>query len=133
MEVHRSSFEMERQLSAKGIIPGYRPSAMAKSQGSFNSQSSGTSIPNSLLSQTSSYVNPNRPWYNRAYMFMQFWMQNFMESQTRHNLKYINANKHVLSTYHDSFLFGELPRFVGIRAAMRSGKIGQIWTVVSLL
>ena len=126
MDVHRSSYEMERQLSARGIIPH-----MPGSRGSFNSQGSDTSFPNSLLSQTSSYVNPNRPWYYRAHKVMQNWMAKFMESQTKHNLKYINASKHVLSTYHDSFLFGELPRFVGLRATMRSGKIGKAWSIVS--
>ncbi|KAG0619811.1 hypothetical protein M758_4G167200, partial [Ceratodon purpureus] len=93
-------------------------------------EGSDTSIPNSLLSQTSSYMNSNRPWYYRAHKYMQSRMKKFMETQTKHNLKYINASKHVLSTYHDSFLFGELPRFVGIRAAMRSGKIGKMWTIV---
>ena len=109
-------------MSARGIIPGYHPGI----------HGSDATVPNSLLSQTSTYVNPHRPWYYRAHQSMQHWMKKFMESQTKHNLKYINASKHVLSTYHDSFLFGKLPRFVGLRAAMRSGIIGKIWTIVSL-
>jgi len=130
MDIHRSSYEMERQLSAMNNFPGFSPPiAMSNSPHSFYSSGNDSNTPRTLLSQRY-YMNSNRPWYKRAYKTLQNSMKKFMESHTRKNLKYINANEHVLNTYHDSYLFGEFPIFVGIRATMRSGKIGHLWTIV---
>jgi len=129
MDIHWSSYEMERQLSTMNNFPGFSPlTAVSNSPHSILSGND-SNTPNTLLSQKYS-MNSNRPWYRRSYKTLQNYMKKFMESHTRKNLKYINANKHVLGTYHDSFLFGEFPVFVGIRATMRSGKIGHFWTMV---
>jgi hypothetical protein len=46
---------------------------------------------------------------------------------SQYRVKKVGASKPVLSTYHDSFLYGKVPSSVKIRAALRSGWIGNIW------
>lgn len=48
----------------------------------------------------------------------------------QHRVKKIDASKHVLETYHDSFLYGKVPSTVKIRAALRAGLIGHLWHFV---
>jgi hypothetical protein len=48
----------------------------------------------------------------------------------QHRVKKIDASKHVMETYHDSFLYGKVPATVKIRAALRAGLIGHLWHFV---
>lgn len=48
----------------------------------------------------------------------------------QHRLKKVDASRHVLETYHDSFLYGVVPNTVKIRAALRAGFVGHVWHVV---
>jgi hypothetical protein len=50
---------------------------------------------------------------------------------SQYRVKKVGASEHVLDTYHDSFLFGKVPRSVKVRAALRGGWIGHIWHFVS--
>jgi len=45
----------------------------------------------------------------------------------QHRQKKVDASKHVLETYHDSFLYGKVPPTVMVRAAIRTGFIGHLW------
>ncbi|CAM6125487.1 unnamed protein product [Calypogeia fissa] len=51
----------------------------------------------------------------------------------RQVLKTIKANPAVLRTYHDSFLFGEVPLSVKLRATMRGGILGAVWNVLEFV
>lgn len=50
----------------------------------------------------------------------------------QHRQKKVDASKHVLETYHDSFLYGKVPPTVRVRAALRTGFIGHLWHFVSI-
>lgn len=50
---------------------------------------------------------------------------------SQYRVKKVRASKHVLDTYHDSFLYGKVPPSVKVRAALRAGWIGNIWHFVS--
>jgi len=49
---------------------------------------------------------------------------------SQYRVKKVGASKHVLDTYHDSFLYGKVPPSVKVRAALRAGWIGNIWHFV---
>lgn len=50
----------------------------------------------------------------------------------QHRQKKVDASKHVLETYHDSFLYGKVPPTVMVRAALRTGIVGHFWHFVSI-
>lgn len=49
---------------------------------------------------------------------------------SQYRVKKVGASKHILDTYHDSFLYGKVPSSVKVRAALRAGWIGNIWHFV---
>ena len=77
--------------------------------------------------------NPHQQWTHGMWKRMTKIVQKIIDYDSRQQLKYIDANKHALHTYHDSFLFGELPLCVQIRAALRHGSIGLMWSSVHTL
>lgn len=77
--------------------------------------------------------NPHHQWAHGMWKRMTKIVQTIIDYDSRQQLKYIDANKHALHTYHDSFLFGELPLCVQIRAALRHGSIGLLWSSVYTL
>lgn len=69
-------------------------------------------------------------WDAWSYHAMKLWSA-FGNWNNRQVLKNITASPAVLRTYHDSFLFGEVPMSVKARATLRTGVIGIIWNVVN--
>ena len=49
---------------------------------------------------------------------------------SQYRVKKVGASQDVLATYHDSFLFGEVPLTVKVRTAIRTGWIGGLWHFV---
>jgi hypothetical protein len=49
---------------------------------------------------------------------------------TQYRMKKVDADSHVLETYHDSFLYGRVPFPLKIRATIRGGIIGYIWHIL---
>ncbi|KAH9541015.1 hypothetical protein CY35_14G037400 [Sphagnum magellanicum] len=49
---------------------------------------------------------------------------------TQYSMKKVDADSHVLETYHDSFLYGRVPFPLKIRATIRGGIIGYIWHIL---
>lgn len=44
--------------------------------------------------------------------------------------KRVDASRHVLETYHESFLYGKVSRSVRIRGTLRTGWLGLFWHFV---
>jgi hypothetical protein len=68
-------------------------------------------------------------WDSWHYHWLKLW-SDFGNWNNRRLLKNINASPEVLNTYHDSFLFGEVPVSVRARSTLRSGAFGAIWNLV---
>lgn len=92
---------------------------------------------NEMLSSTSHnhqhacIKNPNQySWGKQILLYIKGLVEFVSRWESQQQLKHIEANNHVLIHYHDSYLYGQVPRSIRFRAFLRSGLFGLGWHIV---